>query len=156
VLEKGPHYKEYSAVSHYKERITYFENEFSREKMKIIINRDLKQKPKKVMKKVYKFIDVDKNYEPSKINKRFNKMEIPKVPSVVRLKRKISSNRELVQMIPKRIRSAVRRLLKKLNYKRFEYPKMDESMRKVLLEKFISDVEFVENRTEKTVDHWKK
>jgi hypothetical protein len=152
----NPHYDEYSDVSHYKKNIKRFKNYFDQESIKILTHADLIERPVEVMQSVYRFIEVDGGYEPERVGERFNKMEIPKFPLLVKMRRKITSKRWLMELVPKKIRQKAKSFIKNSNYRDFDYPPMESNLRADLIERFREDVEFVERETGKDLELWKQ
>lgn len=131
----------------------YMDN-FDSSNIHIVLLEDLKNNRKKTLIELYNFLDlkpfnIDKNIISNKSNQNkfqfINRLLIspPKIIS------KASS------IIPSKLRSNIYSYINNLNKASMKKPKMNESLRREIVNKFLSEVEYVENLIDKNLDHWR-
>ena len=124
-----------------------FTKYFSRDQMLIIFNKELKEKPEAVMRKVFEFLGVDTNYvDPKWFKRRYNIGYSPRSWYLQKLYYKLKIRKRNSRLI---------RAIYKFNLRK-GYPSMDNKIRKYLISFFKPYNEDLETFLNKKLNWWYK
>ena len=122
---------------------------FGKENVFVVIFEDIKDKPKQVCKNLFDFLGADSEFIPEKANKRINlpvktrSEGLQKMAGVfLQLLEKLKLKSLYVFLLNNKLANSTYR---KLNYQRYEYPKVDDKRRKKLLKYFETDIKKLSN-----------
>jgi hypothetical protein len=158
VKKNHPRFQWYCFISSYAIHLEKYYSKFKEEHILILLMDDFKNNSLEIYQKVCRFIGVDGNYIPSIIGKRQNQQTLPKIRSIEKLLTTAQQSL-FADKIPDRLRSSLgmlRRVASKMNSRRNLYPLMPTTMRIDLLERFQSDIVFVENLLGRNLNSWRK
>ncbi|GGH37854.1 sulfotransferase [Mangrovimonas yunxiaonensis] len=151
--------KQYSDFWYYKFNSTYFDKlQQALEKFEnvlIITQEELNKDTRSTMKKVFGFLDVDVNYEPDNIEKRYNHGGVFKDNLITRFFFKQTKFKSLVKQIipiPVQAKNIINKIVD--NY-RVSTPKIDVETEDYLIDLFKEDVQKLKN-LEIDVSSWNK
>lgn len=144
---------------YYKHLHRYFK-EFPKKNIHVVVFDDIKDKPDKVVKDLYKFLEVDESFKPSMLNKRvyssighksqaFKKVGFYLFAAL----EKLGLERVRRFIIDNRIFYAI---YAKLNVRPTKYPKMSSKTREKLIKYYLSGNEKLEKLIDRNLNSWKK
>ncbi len=149
VLDKGLYYK----------HLKKFFDVFNYNKMHVIIHDDIKNNPKGVMRRLYRFLDVNQDVELSIFNKKINsaiKTKRPLLGKCCKLSLNLIRKCKLNSLADKIVwNSKIYKIYAKLNLTKSKYKKMDEESRFKLKKYFRSDIENLEKLIDRDLSMWK-
>ena len=150
-------FRAYSYVTRglYYKQINNFLRAFSKEQMLFLLTKELSENRFKLLKKIYNFLEVNSNFIPSNINQKKNSSKI--IRSVM-LHKFIYSDYKLKKviknLIPKKLRKKIIKIIKKTNVKSGNYPEMKPKTRKKLSKKFVTENKKLSKLLDKDLTHW--
>ncbi len=143
----------------YYKQLKRFYDVFPREKIKIVLFDDIKERPQEVLKDVYGFLGVGQNFAPSVLTRRVNrakKVRFKLLADLVNLPMKALRALGLGFLVRELISNpSLSNLYGKVNKKPFDYPSMREETRLRLKRLFRKDVEKLEKLIERDLSSWK-
>jgi hypothetical protein len=134
---------------------------FPNKNIHIILLNEIKENPKLVIKKLYKFLNVDDKFIPESLNKKINSSKKSRInffidPGLIYKLDKIKIINSLLYFIKRiGIYSFLRKLYVKINFKTYKYPKMKKETRIQLKKTFKKDIERVEKLINRDLSFWK-
>lgn len=132
------HYQ-YVGQSMYYEQVKRYIDFFGKDKVRVYLFDELKNKSLDLMKKIYEFLDVNDNFTPN-LN-IYNKTGLPRNKVLHKFLRYDNFIKDITRHItPSKFRANIFRFIENKNYTRKSIPPMDSSTKKMLLNKFKSDV----------------
>lgn len=120
---------------------------FDKDNVLVLFYDELSSNPSSLLKKVYKFLEVDDSFEPEHLNKRMNKVVFPKTQKVLNFL-KLESVIELLR------KSKYAETIKQLSY-RDNKPADLKAQEQTLKRKFASDIDIIEKLTNADLSHWR-
>lgn len=157
LVKKGyPEFERYAYISTYQMHIQRYENYFSKEQINIFLFDDLQKKPRKLLKAVYKAINVNPDFLPEYPGKKFNTRRIPYFRWLDRAFFLLSTNYRMKtkQPPPYWVHNLAINILNR-NSKIKSFLPMDKTTRKYLVSKFHSTVDFVETKLNRSLPAWR-
>jgi len=148
-LDRGKYYK------HLKR---YFKL-FPKENIHIILHDDLKKSPEKVLKKLYKFLNINSNYLPPDYSKRINTAKFTRFPiiqSVLSNLMNLLKKTKLIDNVQKyNFFEKIYVAYAKFNLKKADYPKMKIKTRKKLNCYYKKDIKKLEKLINVNLSDWR-
>ncbi|MFB6347302.1 MAG: sulfotransferase domain-containing protein [bacterium] len=157
VRQDHPYFQAFRHVSSYAQHLKRYYEVFEEEQIKIIFLQDLKEKPRELLREVQAFVGVDPDFVPESLGKRFNKSAVARSAKFQRLIRRMRHT-SLKQFMPNWLRkslSFLARRISALNKKEIDYGPMDTEIRKSLIDGFMEDIEYLEEKTGRDLTEWK-
>ena len=156
VIEEMPEIKERSM--YYKQLRNYLRY-FKKRQILILIYEDIEEDPAAFIKKVYRFLDIDKNVIPPSLNKRVNITRRYKIAGVhktlVSLHSSIRSNKTTSGVIKKLGIYKAGKFIQKVNTKARNYPKMNTGTREKLRKEYRDEIVGLEKLIGRDLSFWK-
>jgi len=156
VEQNHPRFRYYLKTSRYSVHLKRYFNRFPKKNIEVLLFRDLKKSPDKLMNRVYKSLGVDSSFVPSTIGERFNQQTSPRIGAIARLTEILRDT--FKNSIPLKLQSSLgsmRAWIEKYNQVKFDYPPLPTHLRHSLLPHFHEDIEFVEEVTQSDLSEWK-
>jgi hypothetical protein len=139
----------------YAEQLQYFLQDFSKEQFHFILQEDLIQDQKGVLKKVFQFLDVET--EIDLIPLKSNQAGLPRNRSIQSLIRNPSRGKEILKsFIPYMHRHKLKTLFLKLNNKRFQYPDMSSESRDFLKQRYEGSISALSETLMLELSNWRQ
>lgn len=148
-LREGLYYKHISRYLRY----------FNRSDMLFLVFDDLEYNPKSYLKKMYRFLDVDKSFEPTWINERYHiRKTRPKYQTVQSVFRAITQwvqNKNIFRtdIVEFARRTGLSKLINEIN-RGEEYPMLMKEKRKEMIDFFQNDVENLSDFLGRDLSRW--
>lgn len=134
----------YLELGEYSKYLERYYNIFGKKNVHVIIFSDIKKNPLKVCKDLYKYLEVDVDFVPKKLNKRINKPVKERSVLIKRFVGLILTFIRKLQLRPVYVfllnNKFLNNLYAKINYVRYEYPKIDNKKRMMLLDYYKDDI----------------
>lgn len=152
---------EYVRRSLYFENLNPFIELFGLKNIHVVFYRNIQNKPRKVLKDVYKFLGIDSSYEPkclfSKINKagKSKNKYLAKLLLVPKLIRESGLATYWYPFSRSLIYIKLQSWYTKINVKEYNYSLLDAETRYKVLPFFIDDINKLEKLLEKDLSSWK-
>lgn len=147
----------YTTRGLYTQQIERFHKYFPEASLKILFVEDLKADPLKFVQDVFAFLNVDPDFIPAKVQKRFHKATIPKNAWLMqRMQRQDTiEKRILKKLLPSdKMRNRIYWFLKRNNLQDNNDLSLQSSERKWLQEYFAEEVRTLSQLTSRNLDHW--
>lgn len=152
-LERGLYYK------HLKK---YFEL-FPKENILINIYEDIEKKPKSFIKKIYRFLEVNENFIPKKINQKSNISKKYRVPFIKKIAgktiKKLENSNYGVNILNFFRKIGLKKcflFFEKLNSKKFnQKPTISSEAKQYLKNYYLEDIKNLEKLINRDLSHWK-
>jgi hypothetical protein len=144
----------YIRAGMYFEHIIRYRNHFDKSQLKIVFQEDLQNTPLQVLEDIFGFLGVDTAFSPD-VSVRFNEAMPPLVV-------KKTSGRQLMKSLTRRIREYLPQKLYfsllniqyAVNKKVAVYPALPTSLRALLRDHYMQDVQNLQNLLERDLSHW--
>lgn len=150
-LDRGWFWPRYLTAGFYHRHLRRFADLFAREQIKIVLYADFARDPHRVMRDVYSFLDVDRDFEPD-VDHSYNRTGKPRFSWLDDLLGKKYPFRSLVEpVVPAWLRSAFRRL-KNWNLRDSNGPSPAD--RRVLLDVYREDIVRLEEWLGRDLSDW--
>lgn len=120
---------------------------FDKKNVLILFYDDISNKPKQVLQKVFQFLDVDPNFNPSFLNKRVNRVVLPRTQHMLR---KIKLN-WLIELVKK---SPFAESIKTYSHQSPE-TELTPEITMALRSKFLDDIKLIEDQLDIQLTYWK-
>lgn len=136
----------------------YFEL-FPRENILILIYEDIKENPKRFIRNIYKFLEIDEFFIPSSLDKKINNVTALKYPHLIKVYPTISNLLRKIKLgflirIFKKTR--LKKIIKLTESKKtLERSPIKHETREYLQSKFKEDIENLEKLVGRNLDIWK-
>jgi len=150
---------DYLGFSFYYNSIKKYIEAFGRDKLKIYLFEDLKEKPIELLKDIFRFLGVDENFIPKNVGKVYNKSYSPKN---ILLQKKIFLNPSIIKMLdtitPKCMKSNYKSFIDLLldKNRRDEKMELTREVRRELLKIFKEDILKLQDLIGRDLSHWLK
>jgi len=144
---------------HYYKYLKIWYNTFPKENIYIINLDEVEDKPRKTLENLYSFLEVDKNFIPSLINQKENKIHkyyFPKTHKLLKkINKKIKKSPFLIKLINTLSLNKLAQKISKLNRKEIEKPEISKKTRNYLKNQFKDEIIKLEELTGKDLSSWK-
>ncbi|MEZ4886667.1 MAG: sulfotransferase domain-containing protein [Chitinophagales bacterium] len=143
---------------YYQQLQTYLEH-FSMEDIYLIFFEDIKNCPEKILKELYTFLGVDRDFLPEDVYEKKNASKMARLPNVENWIRGLSFlvvSLHLNWLIVLLKKWGFNDWVMKKITKSYTYPPMSQDMREKLKPVFEEDINNLENLLKKDLSHWKK
>lgn len=133
---------------------------FGRKNLLIIPLEDVKNSPEKTIKKIYSFVGIDPNYNPTMLNVHMNKTTALRFPGLSKYI-DFLINTMVILKLDRLLNHAInvdcrfRRIYQKIAHTDKKYPPMSKETRKKLKREFKDQIEKVEKLLKRDFSHWK-
>ncbi len=132
---------------------------FDKKQIIFLFIEDIKQNPLIEIKKLYKFLEVDDEFIPNKINEKVNSSREINNVLILSLMKYLSQAMilfNLSNVIKKIKESGFKEKIINLSTRKIVYRNMENCTRKYLIKKFIKDIEQLEILFKKDLSKWKR
>jgi len=140
----------YIELGLYYEQVKRYLELFPRQNVKIILYEDFKNYPEKMLKEIFEFLNVDKNYLPS-LGQRYNVSAVPKYPKFNQIVKKVYIR--LKNFIPKKIQISLKKKYREISFKK-KKGLLSRKEKQFLLEYFKDDIEKLSKLIDKDLSIW--
>jgi len=150
--------EEFIGKSLYYKQISHFLNFFDKEQMHFIFLEDLKNEPEETLRKLYDFLEVDRDFVPEKLNSVANKAKRSKFPIVSRAMGVFTKTMialGLSGVVDSLKKAGLKDMVISLNSSKLKYEPMTDYARQYVLEQTIPDTEKLETLLGRDLSHWK-
>jgi hypothetical protein len=146
----GWHYKR---LGFYHEQLTRYLDHFDRSQIKILLYEDLHDQPKKTVRRLYRFLDVDESFTPN-LNERHNVTQVPRSREIAHFLRKPNPARALIRAVT--TTEFRRRLATSTWLSSFlvERPPMPPDARQRLIQDYRTDILQLQDLIERDLTSW--
>lgn len=142
----------YQSFGMYCDQIKRYLDYFPRRQMRIFLFRDLKNRPREVVRDIYSFLDVDPTFFPD-TEQQHNVSSVPQSQTLYRLIHSdsfISSTAK--RILPDSVRTALRSFIRSANATR---PEMSASTYRTLQSKYQGQIDCLEDLLDLDLGHWR-
>jgi len=140
----------YIELGLYYEQVKRYLESFPRQNVKIILYENFKNYPEEILKEIFEFLNVDKNYLPN-LGQKYNVSAIPKYPKFNQIVKKVYIR--LKSFIPEKISNNLKKKYKDVFLKRKKRP-LSMGEKQILLEYFKDDIEKLSKLINKDLSIW--
>lgn len=140
----------YIELGLYYEQVKRYLELFPRQNIKIILYEDFKNYPEKILKEIFEFLNVDKNYLPN-LGQKYNVSAIPKYPKFNQIVKKVYI--QLKSLIPKKISNNLKKKYKNVFFEKKKKP-LSRKEKQILLEYFKDNIEKLSKIINKDLSIW--
>lgn len=158
VQRDHPRFRRYVENSSYRKHLERFAEAFAQQQILYLLLDDLKQSPYEVLCRTCAFLGIDPPAEEYATTRRHNPTGMARFFLLQRGIR-LASRSRMKRLVPQWAMSVLRGVKARLvraNTVDVRYPPMDADLRRELLRRFASDIEYVEEVLGKDLAEWKK
>jgi hypothetical protein len=142
----------YIGRSLYCKQILDYYNYFKKDQIKIIIFEQCMRNKEKCMNDVFNFLNIDKSFVPD--FKKLNASGKQRIKHIDILWKNFLIKNYIKRLLPYRVRFRLKEMIKRLNTKKYIYPKLADKERRKLMNLFESDLANVSKLINKDLSEW--